>query len=254
MEEKVSLSVVIITKNEEDRLHDCLESVKWAKEIIIVDDLSSDKTVDIAKKYTDKIFIKKMEIEGAHRNYAYSLASCDWILSLDADERVTPQLMDEITKILKDGTECNGFDIPRRNYIGNYWIRYGGRYPSAQTKFFRKDKFRYEEVEVHPRAFMDSPRGQLKSDIIHYSYKDIADFVNKLNKQTTLEAKKWIKDGRNMSIFRAIRRTIDRFWRTYCKKKGKEDGLLGLILAVFDGFYQILSYAKYWEQKQKLSL
>ena len=140
----ISLSVVIITKNEQARLRDCLESVKWAKEIIILDDYSSDKTLDVAREYTDKVFQKEMKIEGAHRNYAYSLASCDWVLSLDADERVTNELKDEITEIVTKGSDCNGFTIPRRNHIGDYWVKYGGWYPSAQLKLFKNGKFNIE--------------------------------------------------------------------------------------------------------------
>ncbi|MFH0732430.1 MAG: glycosyltransferase family 2 protein [Candidatus Omnitrophota bacterium] len=244
---KMPLSVVIITKNEEQRLKECLESVDWASEIIVLDDFSKDKTLDIARQYTNKVFQKKMEIEGAHRNYAYSLANEGWVLSLDADERVSPELKNEIIKIITDGTICNGFTIPRRNYIGNTWIQHGGWYPSAQLKLFRKGEFKYEEVEVHPRAFMKDPRGEIKADIIHYTYRDISDFVKKLDKQTTMEAKKWIKEGGKRSFSRALRRTIDRFFRAYNKKHGKKDGMLGFILAIFGGFYQILSYAKYWE-------
>ncbi len=244
----IPLSAVIITKNEQDRLRECLESVKWADEIIVVDDYSTDKTIEIAKEYTDKVFQRKMEIEGAHRNYAYSLATQDWVLSIDADERVTEELKNEIIKIVTEGSKCNGFAIPRRNYIGDYWIKYGGWYPSRQLRLFKKGVFKYEEVEVHPRAFMQDPRADLKSDLLHYSYRDISDFVKKMDKQTTLEARKWIKDKRKMPVLKALHRMVDRFLRAYNKKKGHKDGVLGYILAVFGGFYQILSYAKYWEK------
>ncbi|MBN1405963.1 MAG: glycosyltransferase family 2 protein, partial [Candidatus Omnitrophica bacterium] len=249
--EKAPVSVVIITKNEEKRLRDCLLSVNWAKEIIIVDDESTDMTVDIAREYTDKIFIRKMDMEGAHRNFAYSKAAEAWILSLDADERVSEELKNEIIKIVTAPNACNGFAIPRKNYIGDYWIRYGGWYPSAQLKLFKNGALKYEEAEVHPRVFMQDPRGELKGDIIHYTYKNIGDFVSKLNKQTTLEAKKWIRDRRKMSLSRALRRTTDRFFRSYNKKQGKKDGIIGYVLAILGGFYQMLSYAKYWEEKLK---
>ena len=137
-----------------------------------------------------------------------------------------------------------------RNYIGNYWVRYGGWYPSAQLKLFRKDKFMWEEAEVHPRAFLNGPTGQLKGDIIHYSYKDLGDFMSKMNHQTSLEAAKWVKDKRRMGLGRAMRRTLDRFMRTYFRKKSHRDGIIGLIVAGFAGFYQFLSYAKYWDLKR----
>lgn len=242
------LSVVVLTKNEEKNIQRCLESVfGWANEIIVVDDESTDGTVNIAGKYTDRIIKQKMDIEGKHRNFAYSLARNLWVLSLDADEAVTPQLKNEITGILANSPEENGFTIPRRNYIGDYWVRYGGWYPSPQLKFFRKDKFRYEEVGVHPRAFMDDPCGHLKSDIIHYSYKNLEDFLHKLNNQTTREAEKWLKQNKPMRLGRFIWRSIDRFMRSYIGKKGHKDGFIGFAVAFFAGLYQFISYLKYRE-------
>jgi len=249
MQSKVPISVVVIAKNEMSNIKECLESVNWADEIIVVDDNSQDQTVEIAQNYTDRIFQKKMEVEGRHRNWAYAQARNSWVLSLDADERVTPELKEEIEQALADPGETKGFAIPRRNYIGNYWVRYGGWYPSAQLKLFKKEDFRWEEVEVHPRAFLKGPSRKLKADIIHYSYKDFEDFLNKINKQTTLEATKWVKDKRPMGLGRALRRTADRFLRTFLRKKAYKDGFVGFVVSVMGGFYQILSYAKYWEMK-----
>jgi glycosyltransferase involved in cell wall biosynthesis len=245
---KINLSVVILTKNESYRIIDCIKSIQdLANEIIVVDDLSTDETVEVAKSRGVKIFIKKMENEGRHRNWAYAQAQNDWVLSLDADERLTPELCEEIINIDLKNSEFNAFTIPRRNYIGKYWLQYGGQYPAAQLKLFRKDKFKYEEVQVHPRAFLDGKCGHLKRDIIHYSYQDFADFLNKLNKQTTLEAQKWIATNREMSFGHALWRTIDRFFRKFIGKKGYRDGFMGFMLAVLDSIYQIISYAKYWE-------
>jgi glycosyltransferase involved in cell wall biosynthesis len=184
-DEKIPLSVVIVVKNEERRISRCLDSAKWADEIIVVDDQSTDRTAEIARQYTDKVYIRKMDIQGKHRNWAYSQARNTWILSLDADEVVSPELRNEITKVLRTNPRENGFTIPRRNYIGDYWVKFGGWYPSPQLKLFKKDKFRFEEAEVHCRAFMEGPCGHLKSDILHYSYSNYEDFVNKLNRQTT---------------------------------------------------------------------
>jgi len=253
------LSVVIISKNEEDKLARCLESVKWADEIVIVDDNSTDKTVEVARNYTERIFQKKMDIEGKHRNYAYSLANNNWILSLDADERVTSELEQEITGLLSNYPEFEGYAIPRRNYIGNYWVKSGGWYPSAQLKLFKKGSFYYEEVDVHPRVIFNKLWGNLKSDIIHYSYRDFSDFLNKSNRQTTLEAVKWYKlslenprkSSYKMNVLHALWRTLDRFIRTFFVKRGYRDGFTGFMVACFSSLYQILSYAKYRELKSK---
>lgn len=212
-----------------------------------MDDESTDTTVDIASRYTDRIIIRKMDIEGRHRNFAYAQAKNLWVLSLDADEVVTEELKNEIKGVLTRHTQYNGFTIPRKNFIGDYWVRYGGWYPSPQLKLFRKDKFLYEEVGVHPRAFMDDPCGHLKSDIIHYSYRNLEDFLAKLNNQTTREAQKWFSQDKPMHLGRFLWRTIDRFIRTYIGRKGHKDGFIGFVVAFNAALYQFISYLKYRE-------
>src|SRR4030042_635596 len=161
MEEKFQLSIVVLTKNEEARIAGCLDSARWADEII------------------------------------------------------TPELQDEIKRTLKSECPENGFTVPRRNYIGDYWVKYAGWYPSPQLKLFKRDKFRYEEVAVHPRAFMDDPCGHLACDLIHYSYRNLEDFLGKLNNQTTREAEKWFNQHKPMRLGRFLWRTLARFTRTY---------------------------------------
>ena len=253
---KIPLSVVILTRNEEKRIAECIKSVLgWAKEIIVVDDQSQDKTREVAKGLGAKVFTEKIEIEGKRRNWGYSQGIHDWILSLDADERMQNELKKEIEDTLSSNTAFNAFTIPRKNFIGDYWIRGGGFYPSPQLKLFRKDKFKWEEVEVHPRAFLEGECGHLKNDLIHYTYKNWEDFVNKLNKQTTLEAKKWYKLSfenpkkarYKMNIPHALWRVLDRFVRTFLFKKGYRDGFIGFMAAYFASLYQIISFAKYRE-------
>ena len=176
-----------------------------------------------------------MDVEGRHRNWAYQKSSNEWVLSLDADETVTPELKEEIAKTLVS-PEFQAYTIPRRNYVGSHWMKYGGQYPSAQLRLFLKDKFSYEEAEVHPRVFLDGENGHLTKDIVHKSYRDFAHFLTKLNGQTTLEAKKWVKDGRQMSFWRAYRKMKDRFFRAYVRKKGYKDGFVGFMSAFFCRF------------------
>ncbi|MCA9400428.1 MAG: glycosyltransferase family 2 protein [Candidatus Omnitrophica bacterium] len=249
---KVPVSVVIIAKNEEKNLPGCLESVHgWADEIIVVDDESIDRTVEIAEQFGAKVFQRRMDNEGTHRNWAYDQARCDWVFSLDADERISPELRDEIDQTLPNA-EFLTYMMPRRNYIGDYWVRHGGQYPAQQRRLFRKGKIRYEEVEVHPRMFVEGGhKGRLTKDIIHYSYKNIEHFLAKLNGQTTLEAKKWFQTNREMSFGRAVWRMMDRFPRTYLRKKGYKDGFYGFMFSFMASLYQIISYAKYWELKKK---
>ena len=247
MPDKVSLSVVIITKNEEKNIEDALKSVYgWADEIVAVDDESTDNTVSILKKYTDKVFTRKMDVEGSHRNWAYAQAKNTWVLSLDADEQASEELKQEITVAL-NGASCVAFSIPLRNYIGSYWVRYGGWYPAGKVRLFRKDKVKYENVKVHPRVFIDGVCGHLTKDIIHKGYPDIEHFLASLNRQTTWEAQKWLSQNRPMRLGRFLWRTMDRFIRSYFVKKGYKDGFIGFVVAYFASLYQFMSYLKYRE-------
>ena len=247
---KVPVSVVVITKNEEANIADCLKSAAWADEIIVVDDNSSDDTVAIAKKFTDKVFSRKMDVEGIHRNYAYSLAKNDWALSLDADERISQELKTELEELFKKPLEHKAYTIPIKTYIGRRWIRYAGWYPAPKVRLFDKGRFKYEEVEVHPRVFIDGSCGHLNNDIVHYSYGDFHDFFESLNNQTTQEAKKWFKEKRKIGPFKMLRKFADRFLKAYILKKGYKDGFLGFVVSCAGGLYQFLSYAKYWEMLQ----
>lgn len=256
---KVSLSVVVIAKNEGERIAGCLESVKdWAEEIIVVDDESRDNTRDIAGNYTDRVLIRKMDIEDRHRNWAYSQAKNDWILSLDADERVTEELKKEISQTIND-TRFTHFAIPSRVYIGGYCLK--SLFDRGKVKLFKKGYLFYEETEVHPRIIAKGECGHLKNFLLPYAYRNFKDFVDKLNRQTDLEAKKWFKVYRvnpekasyKMNFFHMLWRVTDRFFRTLIGKKAYRDGFIGFMLACFASLYQLLSFAKYWEIKRNES-
>ena len=248
----IPLSVVIITKNEEVNIDKCLSSVYgWADEIVIVDDESQDRTVELAQKYTNKILHRRMDNEGTHRNWAYAQAKNEWVLSLDADEYVSEELKQEISQTLLT-TQFNAFSIPLKNYIGTYWVQHSGWYPAGKLRLFQKSRFKYEEVEVHPKVFLDGDTGHLTKDIVHKGYPDFEHFLASLNRQTTLEARKWIQTGRKMSLGKAVWRTIDRFPRSFIGKKGYKDGFIGFMIAFFASLYQIISYAKYWQMKKEV--
>lgn len=256
---RVPLSVVVITKNEADRIADCLESVKdWADEIIVVDDESTDNTREIARLYTNRVLIRKMDIEGKHRNWAHTPARNDWILSLDADERLTEELKREIGEVIKN-TYFTHFSIPSRVYINDYRLK--SLFDRGRVKLFKKDALYYEEVEVHPRIITQGECGHLKNFLLHYTYRNFKDFVEKLNRQTDLEAKKWfqvykVNPGRanyKMNVFHVLWRIIDRFFRTLIGRKAYRDGFIGFMLACFSSLYQLLAFAKYWEIKRNES-
>ncbi len=251
MENKVPITVVILAKNEATRIEDCLRSVAWADEALVIDDESTDNTVALAEALGARVLSRKMENEGRHRNWAQQEAKNEWILNLDSDERVTPELAEEIRDILSQTPpQFESYSIPRRNFIGDQWIQHGGWYPSSQMKMFKKDKIKWEEASVHPRVISEVAWGQIKGDILHYTYRDLKDYVDKLNRHTTLEAQKWVDGGRNMKLGKALWRTVDRFFRAYIGKGGYKEGFMGFLLAALGGWYQLLSYAKYLEFKQ----
>ena len=242
----IPLTVVICARNEENNIEETLQSVHgWADEVIVVDDGSTDRTREISKKYA-KVLSRRMENEGIHRNWAYAQAKNRWVLSLDADEKVSDELKPEIASAIRD-PDFVSYDIPLRNYIGTFWVRHGGWYPAAKVRLFCKDKFKYEEVQVHPRVFIDGKNGHLKRDIIHKGYPDLEHFMGSVNRQTTLEAAKWLATGRKFTCGHMMWRALDRFFRRYVRKQAWKDGMYGFIIAYFDSLYQFLSYVKYRE-------
>lgn len=259
---RAKISAVIITKNEEKRLPACIAPLDgWVDEIIVVDDTSTDNTELCARSLGAKVFKREMDIEGRHRNWAYGQASNEWVLSIDADEIVTDELKTEIDTVLSSPViEENVFALPRKNYLGSYWLRWGGQYPSAQNKLFRKEKFKWEEkADVHPRAIYTGKVRILQNAMHHFTYANIADFLRKLNNQTTLEARKWHrvyeedpkKAWKKMNFMHAVWRTADRFIRAYIMKKGYRDGFYGFVSAYFGAVYQMVSYMKYRELQKK---
>jgi glycosyltransferase involved in cell wall biosynthesis len=242
------ISVVIIAKNEEKRISDCLKSVAWADEIIVVDDESTDKTVEIAESFGARVLCRKMDREGKHRNWGYSQASHTWVLSIDCDERVTPELADEIRQVINTETEYVVYGIPIKNFLGKRWIKWAGYYPGYKDRLFIKGNFHYEEdAGVHPRVFYDGKTRKLKGDILHYSYANFQDLFTKFARETRIEAEKWIKDGRKMSFLRMTRKAASRFLKFYFQKGGWRGGFLGFVFSYLHALYQFISYIHYWE-------
>jgi glycosyltransferase involved in cell wall biosynthesis len=256
MSEPLPLSVVIIAKNEHNRIKDCLDSVHgWVNEIILVDDQSSDDTCAIARGYTDKIFIRTMELEGKQRNFGASKVKNDWILILDCDERLTDELKQEIAVALKGDPQIAAYWAPQINYLGDVPLNHGG-WSSPHIRLYNKNHAQWSEAVydvIHPGFKLSAGYrgGNLKSKTIHYSFTNVENFIAKINRYSTLEAIKWHLDGRRMSLGKAIWRTVDRFWRRFFGKKGYKDGFYGFVAAVLSGFHELAAYCKYREIKEK---
>ncbi|MBU9889309.1 MAG: glycosyltransferase family 2 protein [Candidatus Omnitrophica bacterium] len=248
--DKVPVSVVVIAKNEEKRLADCLKSAAFAAELIVLDDNSTDGTVRIAESFGAKVTRRAMDIEGRHRNFAYSLATQSWVFSLDADERITPELAAEITRVAQtpnDPHTC--YCMPVKTFIGTDWIKGGGYYPAPKTRFFKRGQFKYEEARVHPKMFYEGTCGQLRGDILHYSSPSWDVWFSKFNRETALEAEKWLKDGRKVGPWRVFRKACSRFLKYYFQKDGITTGYTGFLMSFLHAAYQIITFAKYRELK-----
>jgi glycosyltransferase involved in cell wall biosynthesis len=254
------LSVLMITKNERHNIKECLDTVQgWADEIIVVDDESSDNTLQAARQYTDNVHTRKMDLEGRQRNWAVSKARNDWVMFIDADERVTKELQGEINEILsKAESNIVAFWIPRKNYLGNFWLRHGGWYPAPHIKLYNKHHLKWMEVPadvVHPGIEITKgyQSANLKNHLIHYNFKDIEDFINKVNRQSTLEAMKWHLQGKRITLMHGLWKGFERFWKRFIYKKGFKDGYHGFAASFLSGFYQWAAYSKWREIKEKAS-
>ncbi|MBI5055818.1 MAG: glycosyltransferase family 2 protein [Nitrospirae bacterium] len=242
------VSVAIITKNEEHNIEDALESVADAKEIIVVDSFSSDRTVEICRKFTDKVFQHQWDGYARQKQRAVDLAGGQWVLILDADERVTPDLKAEIVKTIAQ-TDCNGFYMSRENYFIGKWIKHGGWWPDNTLRLFKKDKGRFEIREVHEKIVVEGRTGYLKNPLRHYTYRSIPDFTARMERYSTLAAREILKSSGKAGAFSLTVKPLSTFLKMYVLRLGVLDGKRGLILAVLYSYYTFLKYAKTWEKQ-----
>lgn len=244
------LSVAIITYNEEEEIKDCLESVKWADEIVVVDSFSTDKTVDICRQYTNKVFQHEWSGYSNQKNYAINVTTNPWILILDADERVSERLTKEIKEILDKDLGIDGYYIPRKSYFLGRWIRYGGWYPDYSIRLFRKDKGRFEQREVHESVRINGKTAKLKNHLEHYTYRNLSEYIQRMDRYSTLAAMEMVGEGRRSGPRNILFRPILTFFRMYILKQGFREGIYGLLLAVLYSYYTFLKYVKLWEMRK----
>jgi glycosyltransferase involved in cell wall biosynthesis len=241
------LSAAVITWNEEQRLRGCLETVTWADEIIVVDAESSDATVAIARQFTDRIWVRPWPGFAEQKNFALEKATGDWILALDADERVTPELRRRIQQILADGGSADGYAVPRKNLFGGAWVRHGGLYPDFQLRLFRRGAGRFVHDAVHESVRVTGRVERVREPLVHHSYRGLEDFVARSNRYSSLAARDWIRHGRRVGAAGLIFRPLGRFVSMYIVRLGFLDGWRGFVLAVLYAHYVFLRMAKAWE-------
>lgn len=245
------LSVCIITLNEEGRLLRSLESVEFADEVVVLDSGSVDSTVAIAKGKNARVEVRPFDDFVNQKNQAIRLATREWILVLDADEVVTPELRDEIHKIVSGedprSRTMEGFRIPRMSYYMGQWIRHSGWFPDYNVRLFRNGSARFEGGTVHERARVNGPVGVLKGHLEHYSYQNISGHLIRIDQYSTLIAQDKFRRGEKATIVWSLGKGMMKIFLTYFYNLGFLDGRAGIVIAMMGGYYNFLKYVKLWE-------
>jgi glycosyltransferase involved in cell wall biosynthesis len=249
--ERQRIAVVVVTRNEEERLRACLESVvAWTDEIVVVDAESDDKTVSIAREFTDRVVVRPWPGYAVQKNAAADMATAPWVLSLDADERVSPELAAEIAQILGADGPADAYAVPRRNIFWGRWVRHGGLYPDWQVRLFRRGRGRFVARAVHESLTVDGRVERLHGHLEHRSYRDVGDFLARADRYATLAASEAVSEGRRARVSDLILRPLGRFIGMYIVRGGFLDGWRGFLLASLYAYYVLIRSAKIWERTQ----
>ncbi|MBI4546851.1 MAG: glycosyltransferase family 2 protein [Ignavibacteriae bacterium] len=242
------LSVIVITFNEERNIVECLQSVSWADEIIVVDANSTDRTVELAKQFTPRVYVKEWLGFAAAKNFALEQAANEWVLWLDADERATPELAGEIQHIIQNSSIIHkAFQVARRAYFLGKWIKHCGWYPGYVVRLFRRESARFNDSRVHEKLEIDGSVGRLKHDLIHYTDHNLFHYFSKFNRYTSLAAQDLWEAGKEFSLYDVLIRPLFLFFKMYILRRGFLDGMHGLILSLLSSAYVFTKYAKLWE-------
>ena len=248
------LSVIMVIWNEAKKIRKCLESVKWADEIIVVDQSSADNTVEICGEYTDKVFIvKHKNFCEPDRPFALSKAKNDWVLYVDADEEIPPELHDEIVGVLSHTLVKNSYYISRKNIFLGKWIRGCGWYPARVLRLFKKGYAKIPE-NIHGDILPIGDYGCLKHNIIHATCDKLESYLEKVNRYTTVLAREKYKNGERLTYKNFILKLFilpsARFVQKFFLKKGFIDGIHGLVISYLTSFTALITYVKLWEMRK----
>ncbi|MFQ5452734.1 MAG: glycosyltransferase family 2 protein [Candidatus Zixiibacteriota bacterium] len=245
------VSVVIITKNEEKNITRCLDSVKWADDIIIIDSHSNDRTIEIVQKYDARIFTPEWRGYGAAKKEGVRYAVNEWILSIDADEVVTEELKSEIESVLNNNNHYAGFYIPRKTLFLGRWIKHCGWYPDYVLRLFSKVHGDFNDAVIHEKVIVCGETKRLKNELLHYSYPNLEEYFNKFNKYTTIGAEEAYKKGTNAGWFSVIIKPPISFIKHYILKHGLLDGLEGFLVSFLSSMAVMVKYVKLREIYKK---
>jgi glycosyltransferase involved in cell wall biosynthesis len=247
MANKVPVSVYVLTYNNSRTIERCLKNLMWAEELLVVDSFSTDGTFEICQRYTDKVYRREWKGHCNQYQYAADLTTREWIMFVDADEEVPLELAEEIQRELDGGVKgVDGFFVYRRTYYLGRWIRYGGWYPDGEIRLYRRDRGRWGGG-LHAKVVVDGKVGSLENQYLHYTYRDISDQIQTIDKYSRIAAEDLVQGGEKFSLLKLLFHPPFRFIKEYIFKSGFRDGLPGLIIIVTTMFYVFIKYAKLWE-------
>ena len=244
------LTVTVITRNEAANIAAALDSVAWADERIVVDSFSTDDTAAIARAHGARVETRDWAGYSDQKNYAADLATHDWILSIDADERVTADLAREIRELLSGEPAARGYRIPRVTWYLGRWIRSTDWYPDYQLRLYDRRVGRWNGRLVHESVSIKGQPGLLRHDLEHYAYRDISHHLATIDRYTSLAAEQWMSEGRRTSALGALAHAKLAFLRNYLLRGGFRDGAAGLIVSTLNAYYVFLKLAKLWEKQR----
>jgi len=245
-----TISVVLSVRNEELKIERTLSSLRWADEIIVVDNGSMDKTADIARQYGAKVIRSNNNLMlNVNKNLGFTMAKSDWILSLDGDEVIPPELAKEMREVVSQNV--NGYWISRKNILFGKWIQHGLWWPDKQLRLFKRGMGKFPCKHVHEYLVVDGPTAELTVPMVHYNYETVSQFIRKMDEiYTENEVISHVAAGYRVVWQDAIRFPMSDFVKTYFAQGGYKDGLHGLILSMLQAFYSFIVFAKLWEQEK----
>ncbi len=250
----MSISISLICFNEEKNIRRCLESVKWADEIVVLDSFSTDNTLNICREYTGKIFQHKFDGHIQQKNRALELCSNEWIFCIDADEVVTDELRDSILKTDLGKNGIKGYYASRRVFYIGKWINHGGWYPDYKVRLVNKNFGSWGGINPHDELKVNGKTARLPGDMLHYSYENISAHISQVNKFTEITAEEYGKIGKKPSVFNLTLRPLYKFIKMYFIKLGFLDGMRGFIIACIGAFYVFMKFVKLYEKKRASSV
>ena len=245
---RARVTACVVTRNEEKNIRACLESVKWVEEAVVVDSLSTDRTAEICREYTERVYERRWPGHIEQKTYALGLINTEWVLFLDADERLSPELSREMQEVLERKEKYDGYLVPRKVYYLGRWITHGEWYPDYKLRLFRREGAWVGGEEPHDQVIVKGPVKRLKHPIWHFTYRDLSHQMQKMDNFAAISAGVMAAGNVRPRICHLVFHPLATFLKGYFLRRGFLDGIAGLVIAITCSYYVFLKYAKLWEK------